>query len=51
MEEAPPRAGTVQPLKSLPLNSDFQGSADRSDTVSPKQNSANNTNARRFPFI
>src|SRR5947209_1997842 len=36
--EGPPRrAGTIQPVKSLPLKSGFHGSADCSDAMSTKQ--------------
>src|SRR5436190_10399463 len=40
LREGPsPRAGTVQPVKSLPLKSGFHGSADCSDARSTKQSS------------
>src|SRR4051812_46902824 len=48
-EGAPPRAGTVQPVKSWPLKSGFHRSADCSDGGSPKQSSV--TTATEMPFI
>src|SRR5438093_13683916 len=48
-EEPSPRAGTVQPVKSLPLKSDFHGSADCSDARSTKQSSV--TMPKEMPFI
>src|SRR6185312_15154274 len=43
------RAGTVQPVKSLPLKSGFHGSADCSDAGSTKQSSV--TMLKEMPFI
>src|ERR1051326_563072 len=48
-ERPPPRAGTVQPVKSLPLKSGFHGSADSSDVSSTKQRSV--TMQKEMPFI
>src|SRR5215217_2133908 len=45
--EPPPRAGPVQPVKSLPLKSGFDGSADCSDAMSTKQRSMTPT---EMPF-
>src|SRR6266487_255014 len=50
LREGPsPRAGTVQPVKSLPLKSGFHGSADCSDDRSTKQSSV--TMPKEMPFI
>src|ERR1041385_512799 len=44
----PPRAGTVQPVKSFPLKSGFHGSADCSDNKGTKQRSV--TMPKEMPF-
>src|ERR1044071_3084677 len=49
LREGAPRAGTVQPVKSLPLKSGFHGSADCSDATSWKQSSV--TMPNEMPFI
>src|ERR1043166_700990 len=51
LTEEPPRAGTVQPVKSLPLKSGFHGSADRSDAASTKQSSVTAPREMRFIVI
>src|SRR5689334_21556501 len=48
MRGGPPRTGTVQPVKSLPLNIGFHGSADCSDAMSTKQRSV--TMPKEMPF-
>src|SRR5437588_7200716 len=48
LTEGPPRAETVQPVKSLPLKSGFHGSADCSDAMSTKQRSV--TMPKEIPF-
>src|SRR6185436_8832395 len=48
LREGPPRAGTVQPVKSLPLKSGFHGSADCSDTRSTNQRHV--TMPKEMPF-
>src|SRR6185503_3784006 len=49
LREGAPRAGTVQPVKSLPLKSGFHDSADFSDGRSTKQSSV--TMPKEMPFI
>src|SRR5258707_15695312 len=49
LREGAPRAGTVQPVKSLPLKSSFHGSADCSDAGSTKQSSV--TMPTEMPLI
>src|SRR4029453_1843371 len=48
-EGSPPRAATVQPVKSLPLKSGSHASADCSDARSTKQSSV--TTPTEMPFI
>src|ERR1041385_7620767 len=48
LREGAPRAGTVQPVKSLPLKSGFHGSADCSDAASTKQSNVTTPTEMRF---
>src|SRR5262245_1105828 len=49
--EGPPRTGTVQPAKSLPLKRGFHGSADCNDTMRTKQRSVRMPKDVRFCLL